>query len=525
MTTTRSLLALAIAVTCASIAAAQTPAAPAPAAAPATPPASAFPQPVPPAGQPVPPAVPVAPAPPQPAPFVRDSRGGLPSPFVSPDFVWQDGVWPDGVSPYVVWPGTGDFAPMAPFSFAGADGIHAIADARLAQAPSPAPVIVQASPADAPQVFYVNGAASLYDQARAYIDRDQYDRALQVLNRLIDQRGERTDAAMYWKAYSQLKLARPADALTTLAALQKDFARSAWVDEARKLELEARQAAGQPVSADAVDDEELRLLALQGLMQNDPDAALPFIEKMLAGSGSVRLKDRALFVVSRSRSPRGREIITSVAKGNTNPDLRRSAIRLLGRMAGAESAQTLDAIYRGTADVDLKRAVLRGLMDGRATDRLAAVARSEPSLELRGEAVQYLGALRATAELEGLYRSESDDDIKRRILQGLGGAADKLVPIVRAEKNPQLRMTAIRQLGFSNGPEGTATLTAIYGSEPAPEVRKAVLDALGMNQRNAAALVTLARAEKDADLKTYIVRRLSTMRAPEAKEYMLELLK
>ena len=44
-------------------------------------------------------------------------------------------------------------------------------------------------------------------------------------------------------------------------------------------------------------------------------------------------------------------------------------------------------------------------------------------------------------------------------------------------------------------------------------------------QRNAKALVDLARAEKDPAVKRDLVQKLSVMRAPEATDYMLELLK
>jgi hypothetical protein len=37
--------------------------------------------------------------------------------------------------------------------------------------------------------------------------------------------------------------------------------------------------------------------------------------------------------------------------------------------------------------------------------------------------------------------------------------------------------------------------------------------------------VAIVRAEKDPAMKTEIVRRLSNMSAPEAREYMLEILK
>src|SRR6185503_5012436 len=167
-----------------------------------------------------------------------------------------------------------------------------------------------------------------YEQARGLIERDQYERALQTLDRVIDRRGTRTDAAMYWKAYSLSKLSRVPEALSVLGDLQKQFASSAWVKDARALEVEVRQQAGQAVPADSTDDE-VKLLALRGLMQTDPDTGVPIIEKMLAGNASVRVKDRALFVLSRSRSTRARDVIAGVAKGASNPDLRLRAVRYL----------------------------------------------------------------------------------------------------------------------------------------------------------------------------------------------------
>ena len=250
------------------------------------------------------------------------------------------------------------------------------------------------------------------------------------------------------------------------------------------------------------------------------------IEKLLAGNDNLRVKDRALFVASQSRTPKGRELITNVAKGSTNPDLKMSAIKYLGRMSGPESLQALDEVYRGTSDQSVKRTILRSFMEARAKDRLLSVAKSETNAELRGEAVQQLGAMRAGAELEELYRNESSVEVKKRILQALfvANATDKLGPIARTEKDPELRRTAIHQLGISNRSDAAETLVAIYNSDASLETRKAVIEALGMH-RNATALINLARAEKNTELKTDMVRRLSTMRSQEARDYMLELLK
>src|SRR5262249_1720167 len=141
-------------------------------------------------------------------------------------------------------------------------------------------------------------ADELYEAGRDAIEEGRFDRAVERFTRLIAMKSNRTDAALYWKAYSQAKLGQRADALSTLADLQKQFADSRWIRDARALEVELRQASGQTVTPESQNDEEMKLLALRGIMQSDPDQALPVIEKMLAGTNSPKVKDRALFVLS-----------------------------------------------------------------------------------------------------------------------------------------------------------------------------------------------------------------------------------
>ena len=70
----------------------------------------------------------------------------------------------------------------------------------------------------------------------------------------------------------------------------------------------------------------------------------------------------------------------------------------------------------------------------------------------------------------------------------------------------------------------TEALTSIYASDATPDVRKAVVNALFI-QNNAGALVSLARNEKNSEMKKDIVSKLSMMKSKEATDYLLELLK
>src|SRR5262249_47468760 len=160
----------------------------------------------------------------------------------------------------------------------------------------------------------------------------------------------------------------------------------------------------------------------------------------------------------------------------------------------------LDDAYRSTNDVAVKRAILRSFMTAGDRTRLVALAKSETSPELRSEAVRQLGGLHACAELGDLYQSEQSPDVKKKALQAMAGCGtpDVLVTVARNEKDSALRVTAIRQLGASRNAEAAAALTSVYASDSNADVRKAVIEALFV-QQNAKALVDLARAEKNPE--------------------------
>jgi len=247
---------------------------------------------------------------------------------------------------------------------------------------------------------------SQYSQARQRIDSNQYDSALEPLDRVIAAKGERADGAMYWKAYSLMKLARRDEALSTLGQLTKQFPSSPWVKDARALEVEVKQAAGQNVSTDTADDD-LKLLALQGIMRSNPDTALPAVEKLLAGSGSVRLKERALFVLQQSRNDKALGIVGNVARTNSNPDLQQRAIRILGQSNSPEATNILVTVYKADNSVETKKTVISALASGgrnaAAITALVTLARAERNLELKKSIMQHLSNNANSPEVQQLF--------------------------------------------------------------------------------------------------------------------------
>jgi len=170
-----------------------------------------------------------------------------------------------------------------------------------------------------------------------------------------------------------------------------------------------------------------------------------------------RLKERALFVLAKSRSDKAREIVGQYAKGGSNPDLQLRAVEYIGTFRSKDSQQLLSEVYSSVNDVNVKRAVLRSYMISHDAEHLFSAAKSETNPELRRDAIQWLGVMKADNELASMYTSEPDKTIKLQIINALfiGGAAKQLVDVARAEKDPELRKKAVEVLARMKSKEAT----------------------------------------------------------------------
>jgi HEAT repeat protein len=106
----------------------------------------------------------------------------------------------------------------------------------------------------------------------------------------------------------------------------------------------------------------------------------------------------------------------------------------------------------------------------------------------------------------------------------MGGNGARLAEIARTEKDPRLRAAAIKSLAMMGSNGQPETLVAIYKSDSDRQVRNEVLNALFI-QQNGKALVDLARAERDPEMKRAIVGKLSLIHSKESSDYMMEILK
>jgi len=365
---------------------------------------------------------------------------------------------------------------------------------------------------------------SQYDAGQSSLDAGKWDNAVQHFDAVIDMKGAKADGALYWKAYAQNKLGQRPEALATISTLTKDFPKSRYVNDAKALEVEVRSHAGG-VDPAQESDEDLKLIAIQSLQNADPEQAVPMLQKVLQGTGSPRLKARALFVLAQSNSQKARDVLVSVAKGGSNPDLQLNAIKYLGVHGGRDNRAALAEIYGSTADVDVKKRILSSFMVAGDKERVLNAAQTEQNPELRAEAVRQLGVMGAHDELWTLYQKESSVDVKKQIIRAMftGGNASRLIELAKTEQNPELRLLAVRNLGIMGSKQTSDALVDIYGSSKDAEVRKAVINGLFI-QNNADGLVALARKETDPAMKKEMVQKLSLMtHSKAAVDYLMEI--
>jgi tetratricopeptide (TPR) repeat protein len=259
------------------------------------------------------------------------------------------------------------------------------------QGPKPVPLPpAPALYADVPGLKRTAPEEALYRQAGRFLDRREWDKAIELYDAVIEKKGSKVDSALYWKAYALRKSGRQQPALDTLAELERTYPNSRWLNDAKALAIEVRQAMGKPVSPDEESDEELKLMAIHALAQSDPQRAIPLLEKIILGSSSPKLREQALFVLAQSDQPRAKEILLRVAKGGANPDLQLHAIQFLGvrKDAGPELA----SLYNANLDRDAKRRIIHMLGSRSDVKPLIDIARAEKDPEIKREAIRMLAA-------------------------------------------------------------------------------------------------------------------------------------
>jgi HEAT repeat protein len=264
----------------------------------------------------------------------------------------------------------------------------------------------------------------------------------------------------------------------------------------------------------ATEDEELAVAALEGLMTQPSERALPILRKVLAGSQSTLVKRRALFVLSQIDSAEARNILLQTARTGA-PELRWEAIRALGIDGDPKSLDGLKEIY-SAGDAEVKKNVLQAWMIAGHVAPVYDIAANGKSEDEVSEAIRMLGVMGATEELRRLgERAQPSSGLLDAY--AISGDLAGLRKFVEGTGDHAMRVDAVRRIGIVGSDEARVALRDIYTRSTDADMKDAALQGLLIADDDRGVLALYRAAKTPAEKRT-LLRTLSMMDSDAAIE-------
>ncbi|HET8712814.1 MAG TPA: HEAT repeat domain-containing protein [Gemmatimonadales bacterium] len=433
-------------------------------------------------------------------------------------------------------------------------------------------------------------ADSLYRVARQALNDNQYQRAAELFKSIRERYPRSTYVAntYYWQAFALYRagsLSEARDALRTQASrypkattrrdaevllrrVQGELGRQGDADAAAALAADvdvivpsvpqppqAAQPAQPPQPAstprgarsrakgDRCDDDEddIRIAALNAVLQMDADRAVPLLKTVLArrDDGSACLRRKAVFLVSQKRSDETSRILLDAVRNDPDKEVREQAVFWLSQVPGEETVTALDSILQDPkADQEIQEKAIFALSQHRS-QRAATILctysgrRDRPS-ELREKSIFWLGQRRSAENqqcLRDLYRNLDTDELKEKVIFSLSqmGGADNyrwLMDIaLNQRENIELRKKALFWAGQGRSVD-IADLVRLYDSMADREMKEQLIFVYSQRREDAALekLFQIGKNDPDRELRKKAIFWVGQSRSPKAAQYLQDLI-
>ena len=402
---------------------------------------------------------------------------------------------------------------------------------------------------------------SLWRAARRAFNRGDYASAGKLYADLARRYPDATRAgdALYWAAFALYKnddLVRARSLLFTqqeryakAATLRDGYALLARIQTALAKQGDSEAAAwltehAQPVEPargcpDEDDEDDVRVAALNGLLQMDATNALPILKKVLAKRDgcSAGLRRKAVFIVSQKHGGETEDILLDVARNDPDSEVRQQAVFWLSQVGSDRAVTALDSILRSATDPELQDKAIFALSqihNARAAQILRDYATNErASDEAREKAIFWLGQQRSpenAAFLRGLYAKVTGEDLKEKVIFSLSqmGGADNgrwLMDIALNEREPvEMRKKALFWAGQTGG--NLEQLVGLYDRMQDQEMKEQLIFVYSQRHEAAALdqLIRIAKTEQDKELRKKAIFWLGQSHDPRAAQVLLEII-
>jgi HEAT repeat protein len=415
--------------------------------------------------------------------------------------------------------------------------------------------------------YFGDPADTLYQQARAALNRGDNRAAARLFYRIVEEEpdSEYAPDALYWQAFalyrvggndalrealSALELQRErypeavtrgdADALSV--RIRGALAQGGDADAAQRLYEAAGEAESGYEAGDCPDEEtDVRVAALNALMEMDPERALPVLEKVLArrDACSATLREKAVFIVADGESPRATDILLEVARTDPDPEVRGHAVFWLSEVDDERAVDALEQILLESQDAELREKALFALSEN-GSDRAGQILRSyaldpgQPE-EVREKALFWYAESQSggdVAFLRELFQRVESESLKQQVLFAASETGDPeaiewLMEIASDSDQPiEIRKQALFWAGDAGEVTVEPRLIALYDDMAEPELRNQLLFVYSELDSPAAIdkLFEIARTETDPELRKQALFWLGESDDPRVPQFLEELI-
>jgi len=373
-------------------------------------------------------------------------------------------------------------------------------------------------------------ATSVFRSARDLITDGEWARAQEKFSEYVSAypNEKNIDAALYWLAYTQNKLAKYDECRSTIDRLLEKYPNSSWREDARVL---LAQVPGSYV------------VAYQDLA---PAIAKSVVTAPPAIEGSVVYAPGATTIAPIAITPMtaqglGTNVWSLESNSADDNDPCEFKIVVLQALFQTDLQRGImaatDWLKPGsTQTVRCKSAALTllGRNGGKAvTPVILGVARSEPDLKLRARAISALGATNDDTVVDALrdfaLNSQENDIVEASVYALSRHTGDRAIVVLSdiaiSGKTPAQRRLAISSIASRPGEPAVDALFRIYDADQSVEIRRAVITGFAnrRSERAATKLFEIARSSDNIELRKAAISGISRRGEDKAIEFLLSL--
>jgi HEAT repeat protein len=426
---------------------------------------------------------------------------------------------------------------------------------------------------------------SLYRVGREALNAGRYQRAAEAFERLADRypRSAYAGDALYWAAFARYRLGGTSNLKAALRRLSQqtdryprsstrrdgevlaarvngelarlgnaDAAESVYVAAAPPAAPTAPTAPTAPAAAPAApaapapqgacggEDNDVRLAALNALLQMDSERALPILKQVLArrDACSVELRRKAVFLVSQKSGDEVTDILLGTARNDPDREVRTQAVFWLSQVHSDRAVAALDSVLMGSKDQEVQEKAIFALSQHespRAAEILRRfVDRPDVSEDLKEKAIFWIGQ-QDTPEnlkyLEDVYPRLSNDDLKEKLIFSISQMKDDesgrwlMALALNANEKLELRKKALFWAGQQHEiPIGD--LTKLYDTMNDRDMKEQLIFVYSQRNESQAVdeLMAIAQNEKDPELRRKAIFWLGQSKDPRVPDFLARLI-